>query len=82
MTIGMSYVIWSESLRIKKQMWLMFCSMFCLSDTCHNSIEGGPRHICIIKLTLRDKHETRSTEINIMEITRSKQPTEFTLVPL
>ena len=82
MTKGMSYVILSATLRVEKQLWLMYCFMFCLSDTCHNSIEGGPRHICIIKLTLRDKHETRSTEINIMEITRSKQQTEFTLVSL
>jgi len=56
--------------------------MFCLSDTFRNSIEDGPTISVLLKLTLRHKHETRSTEINIMEITRSKQQTEVTLVSL
>ena len=55
--------------------------MFCLSDTFYHSIEESTLHICIIKLTLRDKHEQRSTENNIMELTRSKQQNEVTLVP-
>jgi len=54
--------------------------MICLSDTCRNSIEDGLVHICIIKLTLRDKHEPQSTENKRMETTHSKQQTSHTCV--
>jgi hypothetical protein len=37
-------------------------------------------HICIIKLTLRDKTERLSVQIVTMGITRSKQQTGFTHV--
>jgi hypothetical protein len=47
-------------------------------DTCRHSTQAVP--ICIIKLTLRDKHEHRSVQIIGMETTRSKQQTVFTLV--
>ena len=61
---------------------LCFVFIFCLSDTFRSSIEDGSLHICIIKLTLRDKHEPQSTEINRMEIKNSKQQNEVTLVSL
>jgi len=40
----------------------------------------SPIHIGIIKLTFRDKHDPRSTQIIRMEKTRSKQENFVTLV--
>jgi len=40
-----------------------------------------PHHVCIMKLTFHDKHETRPTGIFAMETTHSNQPIVVTLVP-
>jgi len=71
MKTGTNYVILTAPLRIEKQMWLMFC-LYVLFIW----------HMPQFNITLRDKHETRSTENNIIEITRSRQQTELTIEPL
>jgi len=81
MTTRTNYVIFNAKLRIEKQMWFKFCLYVLFIWHMPQFNRRRSRHICIIELVIRHKHETRCTEINIMEITRSKQQTEVALVP-
>jgi len=58
MTAGMNYITLRESLLMKKQMCLLFCCTFYLSDTCQHSVEGDPT-ICVlsnIHSVIKTKH--------------------------
>ena len=72
---------YQQSFVLRKRCGVCFLCILCSSDSFCHSVEDSPLHICIIKHSLSDKIKPRYTEINRMEITRSKQQTAVTIVP-